>query len=85
MLIFTGTDDYLGHSIVLGKLHVSNKATEAVKALHYSSTRSKIWSFWGFWKVYRRFLQNIARLTVPMNRKLKNGSCYHLVSAIKKS
>lgn len=70
---FTDNVDYLGHVIRPGKLQVADKTTEAIEGLKPPTTVTGIRSFLGLCNVFRRFVPNFARISSPLNAKLRKG------------
>lgn len=68
---FSKNIDYSSHVISPGKLSVSAKTTEAVKAFMYPNRVSKLRSFLRACDVYQRFVPNFARPASSLNKKFK--------------
>lgn len=70
---FSNAADHLAIVITLGRLHIVAKTTDAVHSLYSPTKTSKLRSFLGLCSPYRRFVPNIARVTTPLNMRLKKS------------
>ena len=70
---FTGSVDYLGHTIRPGKLEVASTNLKALEEAKYPTNQTVVRSFLGMCNVYRRFVPNFSRIAAPLNKKLRKG------------
>lgn len=70
---FSKIIDYLGNITAPGKLHVTTKSTEAIRALHYLTTVSELQQFLGSCNIYERFVLNLLKLAPFLTKKLKKA------------
>lgn len=64
---------YLGHIISPGKLQIAHKACEAIKGQVPPKSLTDMRASLGFCNVYRRFVENFARIAHPLTPRLKKS------------
>lgn len=65
--------DYLGHVISPGWLEAAPKEMNAIKKLKEPKNTTELRSFLGIFNIFSHFVPNFARISVPLNMKLRNG------------
>jgi len=70
---FSEAVDYLGHVVRPGRLAVSSKTCDAVRCFKPLRSTTDVRSFLGLCNVFRRFVPNFARVSAPLNDKLRKG------------
>lgn len=74
MKIFSYQVEYLYHIILPEKLAVSAKNCKAAKNFKPLRTKTGARSFLGWLNVFRRFVPNFSRISVPLIKKLMKGA-----------
>lgn len=62
MCFLPTTVEYLGHRIIQGKLGVLEANIRALKDARYPNTQTELKSFIGMCNVFRRFVEDFARM-----------------------
>lgn len=70
-LLFAEKTNYLGHVIRPGRLETSEVTTAAVCELKHSTTETELRSFSGLCSVFHRFVPNVSKVEIPLNKKLR--------------
>lgn len=65
------TIDCLGHAICPKPLDISSHMTDAKRGLHGPTKITKLRFLSSLYNVFRRFALNVARLAVPLNKRLR--------------
>lgn len=63
-----------------GSLEVASQATDAIQKLKVPKMVTELRSFLGICNVFRRFASNLARISAPLNLKLRKGLAVKLDS-----
>jgi len=63
---FQEKEEYLGHVIRPGRVHVLDKNLRAPEGLRYPETQTQMKSFLGMCGVYRRFVADFAKIAKPL-------------------
>jgi len=64
---FSDEEEYLGHIVRPGQLHVHNKNVGALKHASFPATKTQPKCFLGMRNVYQRFFKDFAQLAKPLN------------------
>ena len=65
--------DYLGHIVSPEKLAVESKTCNAVQQMHEPNNLTELRSFLRLCNVFRRFVENFARIAHPLTQRLRRG------------
>lgn len=63
--------EYLGHEIQPDKLGISTKPTDAIRRLQHLKYMIELKSLLGLCNIFIRFVLNVARIAVPLRRKVE--------------
>ena len=63
--------EYLGHVVSPGKLAVASKTVDTIQKMKPPRTFTELRSFLGLGNYFRKFVKEYARITEPLNRKLR--------------
>jgi len=64
---FSDENEYFGHIVRPGQLHVHNKNVDALNHASFPTTKTQLKSFLGMCNVYRRFVKDFAKRAKPLN------------------
>ena len=71
---FSDKIEYLGHIIKPGRLEVDEANTRSLRDARPPTTKTQLRSFLGLVNVYRRFIEDFAKVSGPLNELLKKGA-----------
>lgn len=60
-----------------GRLEIANHTTDAICGLREPTVVTKLTSFLGLYKVFRRFVPNLAHISTPHNKNMNKGEPSH--------
>ena len=66
--LFSNEVEYLGHVVRPGRISVNEKNLKAIRRANFPQTQTQLRSFLGMCNVYRRFAQDYAKVSAPLNR-----------------
>ncbi len=71
---FSDKIEYLGHVIKPGRLEVDQANTKSLRDARPPTSKTQLRSFLGLVNVYRRFIEDFAKVAGPLNELLKKGA-----------